>query len=106
MPDFTVKYDGLDDIKDGMSTGSKDIDELFAEFAAAHLRSAGIAYEEGTSVFESLKGLVDEAVREAGEEAKALMTHSGKAATTNEEAQSREQKMVNRIDSHIDQFKA
>ncbi len=101
MSTFSANISELEASSADLKTASEDLHTLFEEYASSFLSSAGLAYEEGTDVYNALHEAVDEAVRRAEDNVEMLLTQSGKASQTAENIEETEGTSVNRIRNNI-----
>ncbi|MDE5889075.1 MAG: hypothetical protein K2H20_03550 [Bacilli bacterium] len=101
MTGFSAKVEDLEQSSIDLRTASEDLHSLFEDYANNFMRSAGVAYEEGTEVYNALHDGVEEALRRAEEEVALLAEHSAKASTTAGNLEEAESSSVSRIRSNI-----
>lgn len=82
MTGFAAKIEDLQQSSADLKTASEDLHSLFEDYANNFIRSAGVAYAEGTEIYNALHSGVEEAVKTAEEEVAILAEHSSKASTT------------------------
>jgi len=96
---FDIRNSELESASQGMKKSGESLHDLFEDYASAYLKSAGVAYEEGTSVYEALHSAVEQAVSEAEAAVSEFTTQSEKAMTTAENSRETETKSVNQINN-------
>lgn len=96
---FDIRHSELESASQGMKKSGESLHDLFEDYAAAYLKNAGVAYEEGTEVYNALKSAVDAAVQEAEEAVSEFTTQSEKAMKTAENSRETETKSVNQINN-------
>lgn len=101
MTTFTAKIDDLEQSSTDLKTASEDLHSLFEDYASKFLQTAGVAYAEGTEVYEALHAGVEAAVKKAEDEVSLLAEHSSKASTTAANLSEAEKKAVSYINSNI-----
>ena len=101
MTTFRANISELERTSTDLKSASDELHELFEEYANTFLATAGIAYEEGTDVYNALHEGVDAAVRKAEENDSALLEHSTKASTVASNVQEAESSSVSRIRGNI-----
>ena len=101
METFKANISELEQSSSDMNKASEELNTLFEEYAKAFMAKAGVAYEEGTDIYNALKAKVDQAVAKAVEQVEALATHGQKAATTAQRVEESEGNSVSHINSTI-----
>ncbi len=101
MATFTANISELEQSSSDMNNASTELNTLFEDYAKEFLATAGVAYEEGTEIYQALDAKVKQAVAKATEQVEALATHGQKAATTAQNVEDSEQSSVAHINSTI-----
>ena len=101
METFKANISELEGTATDLKSASEELHSLFEEYAQSFLSSAGLAYEEGTEVYEALHEGVKAAVNKAETNVEMLLEQSGKASQTAQNIEETEGTSVNRIRSNI-----
>lgn len=103
MTTFTANISELEQSATDLQGASDELHTLFEEYANTFMSAAGIAYQEGTEVYQALHDSVEAAVKKAEENVTALAEHSKKASIVAANIQETENASVSRIRGNMGQ---